>query len=134
MRGRKPVLHPLGEVVDLPISSVRVPEAPDHLSERAKQCWKEVAAILVSKNIYDADCQHLLAAFCVQYGRFLEANEMVKKLGLEGDEACRWRVISNQAHDRMFKLSTELGLTAVSRKRVQRNRGVSGGFLSKKKV
>jgi phage terminase small subunit len=96
-----------------------------------QQCWKEVAAILVSKNIYDADCQHLLAAFCVQYGRFLEANEMVKKLGLEGDEACRWRVISNQAHDRMFKLSTELGLTAVSRKRVQRNRGAVSGTVGR---
>ena len=65
------------------------------------------------------------------YGRFLEANEMVKKLGLEGDEACRWRVISNQAHDRMFKLSTELGLTAVSRKRVQRNRGAVSGTVGR---
>lgn len=126
MRGRKPVLRPLGEVVDLPVSAVRVPSPPAYLSESAKKCWSEVAPILVSKNIYDSDCEHLLAAFCTQYGHFVDAEKEVAKNGLMN----RYMKVANGAYDRMIKLGAELGLTPVSRKRVQRNRGVNKGYLS----
>jgi P27 family predicted phage terminase small subunit len=132
MRGKRPVLRPLGEVVDLPISKVRVPDPPQHLSPRERKVWDEAAAVLVSKSVYDADCQHILISFCVMFARYLEANEMVTQLGLKDDASVKWRVISNQAHDRAMRCASELGLTPFARKRVARNRPI-GGYLSGKR-
>jgi len=70
MRGKKPVIPPLGEVVDLPAATSRVPEPPAHLQGLQRDCWNEVARVLVAKNIFDKDCEMMLAAFCVQYDDF----------------------------------------------------------------
>ena len=79
---------------------------------------------LVAKNIYDKDCEMMLAAFCVQYARFLTADEKVKERGLiilnkEGGGMHNPYVgISNSAYDRAVRLASEFRLTPVSRKRV----------------
>lgn len=124
MRGKKPVIAPLGEVVDLPAATSCVPEPPAHLQGLQRDCWNEVARVLVAKNIYDKDCEMMLAAFCVQYARFLTADEKVKERGLiilnkKGAGMHNPYVgISNSAYDRAVRLASELGLTPVSRKRV----------------
>ena len=123
MRGKKPVIPPLG-VVDLPAATSRVPEPPAHLQGLQRDCWNEVARVLVAKNVYDKDCEMMLAAFCVQYARFLTADEKVKERGLiilnkKGAGMHNPYVgISNSAYDRAVRLASELGLTPVSRKRV----------------
>ena len=123
MRGKKPVIPPLG-VVDVPAATSRVPEPPAHLQGLQRDCWNEVARVLVAKNVYDKDCEMMLAAFCVQYARFLTADEKVKERGLiilnkKGAGMHNPYVgISNSAYDRAVRLASELGLTPVSRKRV----------------
>jgi P27 family predicted phage terminase small subunit len=123
MRGKKPVIPPLG-VVDLPAATSRVPEPPAHLQGLQRDCWNEVARVLVAKNVYDKDCEMMLAAFCVQYARFLTADEKVKERGLiilnkKGAGMHNPYVgISNSAYDRAVRLASELGLTPVSRTRV----------------
>ena len=124
MRGKKPVIPPLGEVVDLPVSADRIPKCPDHLHGLQRDCWDEVARILVVKNVYDEDCRQMLAAYCVQYARFLAADEQVQQQGMfvkskRGSGKYNPYVgLSNTSYDRMVRLASELGLTPVSRKRV----------------
>jgi P27 family predicted phage terminase small subunit len=141
MRGKKPVIPPLGEVVDLPAATSRVPEPPAHLQGLQRDCWNEVARVLVAKNIYDKDCEMMLAAFCVQYARFLTADEKVKERGLiilnkKGAGMHNPYVgISNSAYDRAVRLASELGLTPVSRKRVVKaHRSVTGAMKFLKPV
>ena len=75
----KNMIPPLGEVVDLP-ATLNCLQPPAHLQGLQRDCWNEVAAC--AKNIYDKDCEMMLAAFCVQYARFLTADEKVKERGL----------------------------------------------------
>ena len=92
----------------------RVPEPPAHLQGLQRACWNEVARVLVAKNIYDKDREMMLAAFCVQYARFLTADEKVKEQGLiilnkKGAGMHNPYVgISNSAYDRAVRLASEL--------------------------
>ena len=80
MRGKKPVISPLGEVVDLPAAE-SCSQTSSTFAGLQRDCWDEVARVLVVKNIYDEDCRQMLAAYCVQYARFLAADEQVKERG-----------------------------------------------------
>jgi P27 family predicted phage terminase small subunit len=132
MRGRKPVISPLGEedVVDLPSSMARVPKPPDCLKGRARELWPSVVGELVVRNIYADDCCNAAMAYCVQFARFLEAEERISEaewvsvIGKDNHEICNPLFkISNDACDRMHKIAGDLGLTPVARKRVQKIRG-----------
>ena len=123
MRGRKPPILPLGNVVDLPSAKRRVPPPPDFLNDRAKKVWAETAKILVAKNIYDDDCEHMLAIFCTLYARFLAAEEKLQNLSLDSNEGRRYLRISNQSCNLVFRVATDLGLTVIGRLRVPKKAG-----------
>jgi P27 family predicted phage terminase small subunit len=131
MRGRKPVIKPLGEedVVDLPSSLARIPEPPDCLQGRARELWASVVGELVVRNIYAEDCKNAAMAYCIQTARFLEAEEQISKDGWVTKIGKHHEIInprfkiSNDACDRMHKIAGDLGLTPVARKRVQKIRG-----------
>jgi P27 family predicted phage terminase small subunit len=133
MRGRKPVAAPLGDVVELPSSATRVPECPTYLQGRARECWEQVTRELVGRNIYDTDIRDVVAAYCIQQARFLEAEEKILKHGTishrsriqKMDRVRVWVTVSNQAYDRMMRHAAELGLTPISRQRVAKVRGAN---------
>ena len=129
MKGRKPVIPPLGDVVAHPSSTVRVPACPDYLRGRARECWDMVVNEMLAKNIYDSDCRDMVAAYCVQLARFLTAEDDIDACGptlLTKNKLVKFNPslrLSNNAYDRMVRLASELGLTPVSRKRVVKIRG-----------
>lgn len=141
MRGRKPSVDPGSDIVDLPISKARVPDPPPYLKGRARdEAWPMVSRILVAKNIYDDDVRELAAQWCQEWARRQEAEEHIAKHGtilkkkrIVGRGAAVKEVIeegandyigvSQSAGDRLLRISAELGLTAVSRKRVAKVRG-----------
>jgi P27 family predicted phage terminase small subunit len=130
MKGRKPVIKPLGDddVIDLPSAMDRVPEPPPILRGCARKYWPSVVGELVARNIYDGDCRDTAMAYCIQLSRFIEAEEDIRENG--------WQItignhqapnpapkISNDACNLMLRLGAELGLSAASRKRVVKLRG-----------
>src|SRR5262245_37670701 len=142
MRGRKPANDPAGsDIVDLPISKARIPEPPKYLKGRARtEAWPMIAQTLVSKNIYDIDVQELTAQWCQEWVRRQEAEEhiaqhgtILKKKRVIGRGTSQKEIteegpndyihVSERAGDRLLRISAELGLTAVSRKRVMKVRG-----------
>ena len=129
MQGRKPVLEPLGDVVDLPSSAVRIPKASKHLRGLEREVWDETVREMVAKNIYDSDVKAAVEAFCIQRARFIEACEKVHETGQLGKTqrgAVRynpWVGISNVAFLNMIRLAAELGLTPVSRQRAAKVKG-----------
>lgn len=141
MRGRKPSNEPGSDIVDLPISKARVPDPPPYLKGRARtEAWPMIAQILVAKNIYDVDVRELCAQWAQEWARRQDAEEHIAKHGtilkkkrIIGRGASQKEIveegandyihISEKAGDRLLRLSAELGLTAVSRKRVAKVRG-----------
>ena len=126
MRGAKPPPKPMGELLILPSTNMRVPDPPRTLPEGLPQeCWQDVVRELMLRNLYDSDCRDMVEAYCIQRARFIEANEEVHKHGLlikmkGGSQRSNPYVsLSNQAYDRMVKLGAELGLTPVRRGRVK---------------
>lgn len=130
MRGRKPVIKPLGEddVVDLPSARERVPDPPSMLTGRAKKLWPSVVAELVARNIYDGDCRDAVVSYCIQFAKFLDAEEDIATNGKVIDRVNPRGIAydadnpaikqSDAACSLMLRLAGELGLTATSRKRV----------------
>jgi len=131
-QGRKPVIHPLGEVVDLPLSAARIPKASANLTGIARECWNDVVREMVAKNIYDGDSRDMVEAYCIQRARFIEACEHVNNEGQMSKTMKSnvmkynpWLGISNVAFINMVRLAGELGLTPVSRNRTRKIKGVS---------
>jgi phage terminase small subunit len=138
MQGRKPAIKPLGDVVELPASAVRIPPYPKTLPEGLpRECWDDVTRQMVAKNTYDADCRDLVEAYCIQRARFIEANRKAIEFGTLTVKSKRGKssfnpyiTLSNNAHDRMFKLALELGLSPVMRGRaVRAGRGARAGAV-----
>lgn len=126
MRGAKPPVPPLGDVVDLPGLHARIPEAPSFLKNRAREVWQMTVGIMVAKNTFDEDCRDILGAYCIQMARFLDAEDKIESFTTRGFRNSTiiepLILVSNHAHDRMVKLATELGLTPAARKRVTKVR------------
>jgi P27 family predicted phage terminase small subunit len=141
MRGQKPPVKPLGDVINLPGSQLHYPDPPANLEGLERDCWNEVVRELVPRNIWDSDLSDMAQAYCVQRARFITANEKVRELGLilktkRGTGTHNPYVgASNTAFDRMVRLAQELGLTAARRdtaKKVTAPRGVAADKFLKR--
>ena len=121
MQGRKPPKPPVNLVV-FPTAQRPIPAEPDYLSAAEKRVWEETARVMVQKATYDEDCAHALAAYCVQWTRFREANAEVQKRGLMirskrgGGRHNPFLGIQNSAFDQWLKIARQLGLTPASRR------------------
>lgn len=132
MKGRKPVIKPLGDddVVDLPLATHRLPEAPGRLKGLARELWPSVVGEMVVRNIYAGDCRDAVMMYCIQFAKFLEAEADIAERGKTMQSGV-YTVpnislkISDAACDRMLRIGAELGLSAASRKRVVKVRGAS---------
>lgn len=137
MKGRKPAIKPLGDedVIDLPSAMERIPEPPASLRGLARKLWPSVVAELVARNTYDSDCRDVVIAYCMQYAKFLEAEEdiaengrIVTRVTARGDIEMNNPAIkhSDAACNLMLRFAAELGLTPASRKRVVKVRAATG--------
>lgn len=135
MAGRKPIptnLHilrgnpgkrPLNENEPKPANEK--PRCPSHLSEEAKKEWRRMSDKLHKLGLLTEIDGAALAAYCQAYGRWVEAEQNVKKYGmvmLSPDKG--WPVqspylsIANKALEQMHKYLTEFGMTPSSRSRI----------------
>ena len=130
MRGRKPRLNlrlisASDEVVRMgPPAAHSLPTCPAHLSPTAKAEWKRLARELHRLGIVSQLDRAALAAYCQAYGRWVEAERMLKetppliKLPSGYIQPSPWLGISNKQLELMHRYLGELGLSPVSRSRV----------------
>lgn len=135
MRGRKPVptamkiamgnpgKRPLNAREPKPITAI--PTCPAHLLPTAKAEWKRLAHYLQKLGIISQLDRAAFAAYCQAYGRWVEAEKKLKetppllRTPAGYVQASPWLAISNKNLELMHKFIGELGLSPVSRTRVQ---------------
>ena len=136
MRGRKPkptVLRVLeGNPGRRPINDREpdapegVPECPEWLDDVAKAEWFRVSKILMDMHLLTPADQTALAAYCVEYSRWVFAESQVRQFGMivkapvtEFPMKSPFLTIANQAREAMLKLMVEFGFTPSSRSRIR---------------
>src|SRR3954470_6373028 len=136
MRGRKPkptalkILHgnpgkrPLPQ--NEPTPPAVIPDPPDHLDEVAKREWERITMLLSQVGLMAQLDMAGVAAYCVSYSRWADAEKRVAKHGtivLSPDKKFPMKspylCIAESAMESMRKLLGEFGLTPAARARVQ---------------
>lgn len=134
MRGRKPTPTPLrilrgnpGKRAlnrNEPTPAPTIPEAPAHLTPAALEEWDRIAPVLLEQGLLTDLDRAGLAAYCVAYARWIEAEESVRKLGVLVKSPNGFPVhspylaIANRAMEQMQRLLAEFGMSPSSRSRV----------------
>ena len=134
MRGRKPTpsaikrltgnpdKRPMNPREPKPIRGA--PTCPAHLSPTAKAEWKRLIRQLVLLGMMSELDRAVLAAYCQTYGRWVEAEKKLAetpaliKLPSGYVQQNPWLAVSNKQVELMAKFMAEIGLTPVSRSRV----------------
>ena len=111
-----------------PTPQVLLPTPPDWLSERAKQYWAEVGAVLLAMKLCTAADGPALMLLTETLAEWAEARQAVHLLGLvyemqtEGGQTMRRPnpevAIASDAMKRSLRMLTEFGLTPASRGKV----------------
>lgn len=133
-RGRKPTptalkvvrgnpgRRPLNQ--DEPKPRVRVPAPPRHLSDEAKREWRRVGRQLADAGLVTALDRAALAGYCQAWGRWVEAEELLKRHGMLVKSPNGYPMMSpylnvaNRAMEQLRLLLTEFGMSPSSRSRV----------------
>lgn len=134
MRGRKPKPSRLklieGNTGKRPLNAgepypqAGVPTCPAHLNPSAKAEWKRLAHEMHRLGILTNLDRAALAAYCQAYGRWVEAEKKLKETPLlirlpSGYiQPSPWLAIANKQVELMHKYLGDLGLSPVSRTRV----------------
>lgn len=101
-----------------------LPKPPTHLNTAARREWKRVSGELYEMGLLTVVDRAALAAYCVVYARWEEAE---KKLAVDGyvvmtpngyPVQSAWLQISNKALQQMAKFQSEFGMTPASRAKV----------------
>ena len=101
-----------------------IPTCPAHLCPSAKAEWKRLAQQLYVLGILSTLDRAVLAGYCQSYGRWVEAERKLKetpailKMPSGYIQQNPWLTISNKQLELMHKYMSELGLSPVSRTRV----------------
>ncbi|MGD9644433.1 MAG: phage terminase small subunit P27 family [Pirellulales bacterium] len=155
MRGRKPTPYRLkilrgnpgrrNAKAPEPEPALSVPECPDHLKGEARNEWDRMATELYSLGLLSNLDRAALAAYCVAYGRWHDAEEILRKTnvvlvakGTGNMYPNPYLHIANKAMEQMHKFLTEFGMSPSSRTRVHGKSDKPGDdfeqFLKKKKA
>lgn len=134
MRGRKPTptalkivrgnpgKRPLNEREPKPKQGR--PTCPPHLDQTARAEWRRLSKILSDSQVLTLADRGVLAAYCVAWSRWVEAEEQV---AIEGEVVKSpkgypiqnpYLAIANRAIDQMIKIGASLGLDPSSRSRL----------------
>ena len=107
-----------------PRPKAEIPTCPRHLSTKAKAEWKRVTRRLYALGLVTQVDRAALSAYCQAWGRWVEAEEEVRKNGdivktRAGNVIQNpWLAVANKAQEQMVKLAAEFGMTPSSRTRV----------------
>ncbi|WP_193063448.1 phage terminase small subunit P27 family [Oceanobacillus oncorhynchi] len=121
--------RPLNENEPVPVTEEDVPKPPSYLSTHAKNEWKRIVPEMQRLGIFTAIDHPSLAGYCQAYGRFIEAEKILKKEGLtfkspNGYVQQRPEVsISNNALKTMREFASQFGLTPSARSRIDTSAG-----------
>ena len=152
MAGRKPLPTHLKMVrgtlqkcrmnSDEPSPNPEIPAAPPHLSPEAREEWNRLAEELYDLGILSAIDRAALAAYCQAYGRWVEAEELLRNIDgtmkltettSNGNIIQNPLVgIANESLELMHKYLTEFGMSPSSRTRVsaKKKTGEKKGFAA----
>jgi len=110
--------------LDEPKPKVGRPTCPDHLSDVARDEWQRIVPELEVLGLLTQIDRSALAAYCQAYGRWVEAERVVKQKGVlykteKGNvitSPMLW--VANKAMEQMHKYLVEFGMTPSARSRV----------------
>lgn len=101
------------------------PPCPRHLGKAAKAEWKRIIKELVDTGIATKVDMAALAAYCVAYGHWIEAEKMIKDpknwtiTTDKGNEIqSPWVGMANNLRNQVVKFASEFGMTPSARSRV----------------
>ncbi|WP_439523037.1 phage terminase small subunit P27 family [Marivita sp.] len=120
MRGRKP-MPKSGTLAATPLSAL--PRCPNHLNDVARKEWRRLATPLHDAGILTLADRAALAAYCVAYARWVEAEERLAetptllKTPSGYVQQSPWLTVANKQMELMGRYMSELGLTPVARTR-----------------
>jgi P27 family predicted phage terminase small subunit len=99
----------------------RKPTCPSHLSKEAKSEWKRVVDTLHNTGVMKSTDRAALAAYCEAYGRWVQAETLVRKSGLliktSNDNVIQNPAVgvANKAMTDMVRYAGLFGMTPVDR-------------------
>ena len=103
---------------------VALPRCPAHLSGEAKKEWRRLGRQLAALGLMSSIDRGALAMYCQAWGRWVEAEEALKKYGMMVKSPSGFPMqspylaIANKAMEQMRALLTEFGMSPSSRTRV----------------
>jgi P27 family predicted phage terminase small subunit len=146
MAGRKPKPTALKELAGNPGKrplnqrepkpKTTLPPCPRHLSAEARKEWRRMGGELARMGVVTVVDRAALAAYCVAYARWADAEAQVTKLGTVVKTANGnliqnpYLAVANRAMDQMMKAAGEFGMTPSSRSRVQVQQADAGPSLA----
>ncbi len=101
-----------------------LPTCPEHLNSAARKEWDRLAGVLHEMGVVTVVDRAALAAFCLCYGRWVEAEEklqttpMLLKTATGYVQQSPWLSIANKQLELMGRYMGELGITPAARTRV----------------
>ena len=109
-----------------PAAPEGIPECPDFLGDEARAEWDRICQVLLDMGMLTRADRTALSAYCVNYGRWVDAEKQVQKFGtivkspeknfpMKSPHLC----IAESAQEQMRKLLVEFGLTPSSRSRIR---------------
>jgi P27 family predicted phage terminase small subunit len=107
-----------------PVLGTRIPEFPEHLAGEAKREWERITRLLAASGLVAEIDRAALASYCQAWGRWVEAEEALKRHGVVVRSPngfpmpSPYLAIANKAMDQMRLLLTEFGMSPSSRSRV----------------
>jgi len=103
-----------------------IPRRPDHLCGEAEKEWRRVTQELEELGLLSALDRAPLAAYCLAWGRWVEAERKVAELGpvlkaeaTGGLYQNPWLAVANKAHEQMLKAAALFGMDPSNRGRIQ---------------
>jgi P27 family predicted phage terminase small subunit len=102
----------------------KLPRPPAHLSPAAKREWRRVGRLLLTLGLVSDLDRGALAAYCQAWGRWVEAEESLKRYGVVVKSPSGFPMqspflaIANKAMEQMRQFLGEFGMTPASRTRV----------------
>lgn len=109
-----------------PVPPEGVPDAPSFLDAEARAEWDRTSEVLAAMGLLTQADRSALAAYCVAYSRWVQAEAQVAKFGtiVKSPEKgfpmkSPYLTVADQALEAMRKLMVEFGLTPSSRSRIR---------------
>ena len=109
---------------DEPKPRLRSPRPPAHVQGVALEEWRRMVRLLRPLKLLTAIDGTALAAYCLCYERWVDAEEKVRRFGVivksprNYAQQSPYLSIANKARTQMMKILVEFGMTPASRSRV----------------